>query len=120
MAPIQAGRAVGQGAEPLCPSWVLAGDEARGPQDWPTLGSCTASTTLLLPCLALHLAPEPSNPSGKDKRKPCVHTPMDLTTRQWFPGQRLDFRIWEEEPGMVCLPGGRGPVLECISPLSPC
>lgn len=33
---------------------------------------------------------------------------MDLITRQPFPGQRLDFRSWEEW-GVVCFPRGSSP-----------
>lgn len=94
-----------EGSAPCAPH--LGGDEAWGLQNLLTQGfcSCTASAGLLPPCLVLLLAPEPSNLAGKDKHKPCVPTPMDLTTRQQFPGPSLDFRIWEEEWGMVCMPG---------------
>lgn len=94
VAPLQAGRAVGQSPEPLVRvSGVLVRDEVWGLRDWPTPGSCAASIMLLPPRLAPLLAPEPSNLAGKDKHKSCVHASVDLITRQWFPGQRLDFKI---------------------------
>ena len=94
VAPLQAGRAVGQSPEPLVHfSGVLVRDEAWGLRDWPIPSSCAASIMLLPPRLAPLLAPEPSNLAGKDKHKSCVHAPVDLITRQWFPGQRLDFKI---------------------------
>lgn len=71
-----------------CPeSWLemRLGDSKTYPH-W-GLRSCAASTissTSLL--ISLLLAPEPSNLAGKDKCKPCVPTPMDLITRQQFPG----------------------------------
>lgn len=116
---LQAGGAVGRGQSPKCPS---SGSRLEiRLQDLPTLSlcSCTASTVAPTTSLVgLPLAPEPRNLAGKDKYKPCGPTPMDLITRQRFPGQRLDFRIWQEEQGMVCLPGG--PALECTSPLNAC
>lgn len=84
------------------------GDEAWNSSTCPPQGFCFCTTFTVAPAsgFALLLAPEPSNLAGKDKHKPCVPTPMDLITRQRFLGQRLGFRIWEEERGMVCLPGG--------------
>lgn len=73
------------GGSKTCPAWGFC--------------FCAAPPQLLAPSLALFLAPEPSNLAGKDKHKPYVPTPMDLTAWQRFPGQKLHFRIWEEKWG---------------------
>lgn len=107
MALLQAGRAVRQRAEPHVPlTWVEMKPGTPALAHPRASASAQPSPWLLPPCFALLLAPEPSNLAGKDKHKPCVPTPMDLITRQRFLGQRLGFRIWEEDWGMVCLPGG--------------